>query len=253
MRKSVLQIVGPIAASLALLLVLIALGRAARERLRTEDRYFVALSDVDCPSPPGLERNEFLGEVQYLSHLPDRLPTLDDELRSRLTTALALHPWVEKVDEVVVAPGRVRIRLTFRTPTLVVPQPDGPRVVDGRGVLLPSGASTEGLLILRGKVPDLKGVAGQTWDDPSVTAAAAVAHLLRPHQDVLLLSEIEVGESGLVLRGNGVRVLWGAEPGREGLEEARASEKVQRLLDYCHVHGKLDGAEPSLHDLRTRS
>ena len=153
MRKSVLQIVVPIAVAVALLLVLIALGRAARDRLRSEDRYFVALADIDCPTPPGLERGEFLGEVQYLSHLPDRLPTLDDDLPSRLSAAFALHPWVEKVDEAVVTPGRVRIRLTFRTPTLVVPQSDGPRVVDGRGVLLPAGASTKGLLVLLGKVP----------------------------------------------------------------------------------------------------
>ena len=253
MRKSVLQIVVPAAAAVALLLVLIALGRAARDRLRSEDRYFLALGEVDCPTPPGLERSEFLGEVQYLSHLPDRLPTLDDDLPIRLTAAFALHPWVETVDETVVAPGRVRVRLTFRTPTLVVPQADGPRVVDGRGVLLPSSASATGLLVLRGKVPALTGVAGQRWDDPSVTAAAAVADLLRPHQGVLILNEIEIGEGGWVLRGNGVRVLWGAEPGHEGPEEARASEKVQRLLDYCHVHRKLDAPQPSLHDVRPRT
>jgi hypothetical protein len=252
MRKSVLQIVVPAALAVALLLVLIALGRAARDRLRTEDRYFIALTDIDCPAPPGLERSEFIGEVQYLSHLPDRLPTLDDALSSRLTTAFALHPWVEKVNEAVVTPGRVRVRLTFRTPALVVPQSDGPRVVDGRGVLLPSGASTTGLLVLRGKVPALIAVAGQTWDDPSIKAAAAVADFLRPHQDILNLSEIEVGEGGLILHGNGVRVLWGAEPGREGPDEARASEKVQRLLESSRVHGKLDRSEPLLQDVRPR-
>jgi hypothetical protein len=253
MRKSVLQIVVPAAAAVALLLVLIALGRAARDRLRGEDRYFLALADIDCPSPPGLERGEFLGEVQYLSHLPDRLPTLDDDLPSLLTAAFALHPWVEKVDRAVVTPGRVRVQLTFRTPTLVVPQPDGPRVVDGRGVLLPSGASTTGLLVLRGKVPALTGVAGQTWDDPSVTAAAAVADLLRSHQEGFILTEIESGEGGWVLRGNSVRVLWGAKPGSEGPEEARASEKVQRLLEYCRIHGKLDRPQPSLHDVRPQA
>jgi hypothetical protein len=253
MRKSVLQIVVPAALAVALLLLLIALGRAARERLRTEDRYSIALADIDCPSPPGLERSAFLDEVQYLSHLPNRLPTLDDALSSRLSAAFALHPWVEKVNEAVVAPGRVRVRLTFRTPALVVPLSGDPRVVDGRGVLLPAGASTSGLLVLRGKVPALTGVAGQTWDDPSIKAAAAVADLLRPHQDVFLLSEIEAGEGGLVLRGNGVRVLWGAEPGREGPDEAHAFEKVQRLLEYCHVHGKLDRPQPSLHDVRPRT
>jgi hypothetical protein len=253
MRKSVLQIVVPAALAVALLLALIALGRAARERLRTEDRYFIALADIDCPSPPGLERGKFLDEVRYLSNLPARLPTLDDALSSRLSAAFALHPWVEKVDEATVTPGRVRVRLTFRTPALVVPQSDGPCVVDGRAVLLPAGASATGLLVLHGKVTALAAVAGETWDEPSIKAAAAVADLLRPHQDVLLLSEIEVGEGGLVLRGNGVRVLWGAEPGREGPDEARASEKVQRLLEYCRVHGKLDTPQPSLHDVRPRT
>ena len=116
------------------------------------DRYSLALADIDCPTPPGLERSEFIGEVQYLSHLPAHLHTLDDDLPAGLSAAFALHPWVEKVDEAVVVPGRVRLRLTFRTPTLVVPQPDGPRVVDGHGVLLPSSASATGLLVLRGKV-----------------------------------------------------------------------------------------------------
>ena len=60
MRKSVPQIVVPAAVAVALLLVLIALGRAARDRLRGEDRYLIALADIDCPSPPGLERGEFL-------------------------------------------------------------------------------------------------------------------------------------------------------------------------------------------------
>jgi len=209
-------------------------------RLRSEDRYFVALADVDCPTPPGLERGEFLGEVQYLSHLPDRLPTLDDELPSRLSAAFALHPWVEKVDEAVVTPGRVRIRLTVRAPTLVVPPADGARVC-GRSWRAVTGWGFDQRFAgfaWQGPRPDSG--RGSDWDDPSVTAAAAVAELLRPHQEVLGLNEIEVGEGGWVFRGNGVRVLWGAEPGSEGPDEARASEKVQRLLEYCRVHGKLD-------------
>src|SRR5205085_1645284 len=79
-------------------------GAAARERgPRTEE--------------PGA----FLGEVQYLGGLPERLALLDDDLPGRLAEAFARHPWVEKVERVeVVPPGRVRARLTYRTPVLAV-------------------------------------------------------------------------------------------------------------------------------------
>lgn len=154
----------------------IALGKAARDRLRRDERYTLTFADIECPSPPGMGRDEFLPEVQYLGRLPDRLPALDDQTPARLADAFALHPWVEKVEEVrVVPPDRACVRLAFRTPALAVPQPDGVRVVDAGGILLPPGAPSEGLPVFGGAAAPPAGLAGQPWGDPAVTAAAAAA------------------------------------------------------------------------------
>src|SRR5438309_1362544 len=90
-------------AGLGLLLVgLAAFGPWALEQLRPRDRYRLSLAEVDCPSPPGLAKNEFLEEVQYYGELPEELEVLDRHLPGRLADAFALHPWVERVERVEV-------------------------------------------------------------------------------------------------------------------------------------------------------
>jgi hypothetical protein len=168
------RVLAPVVGAALLIVGLIALGRAARDQLRQHENSTLAVRDIDCPSPPGLQRPEFLAEVQYVGNLPDRLPVLDDDTPARLSAAFARHPWVEKVEEVrVVKPAGASARLVFRTPALIVPQPAGPRVVDGHGILLPAGAPSEGLPVFRGTAPPPAGLAGEPWGDPDVTAAAA--------------------------------------------------------------------------------
>jgi len=168
------QVLVPVVGASLLVFGLIALGKAARDQLRQHERYTLTFDDIDCPAPPGMERGEFLSEVQYLARLPDRLPALDEDSPARLADAFAHHPWVEKVEEVrIIPPDRVRVRLAFRVPVLAVPQPGGPRAVDAHGILLPSSAPTEGLPVFRGSAAPPAGVAGEPWGDPAVTAAAA--------------------------------------------------------------------------------
>jgi hypothetical protein len=174
MRTRTSQILVPVVGAGLLLFGLIALGKAARDRLRQHENYTLRIADIDCPSPPGLSRPEFLAEVEYVGRLPAHLPALDDDAATRLAAAFARHPWVEKVEEVrVLPPSGVRVRLAFRTPALAVPQPAGPRVVDGHGILLPLGAPAEGLPVFPGSAPPPAGVAGEPWGDPAVAAAAA--------------------------------------------------------------------------------
>jgi hypothetical protein len=164
----------PVVVAGLLLAGLIALGNLSRNQLRQDARYNISFIDIDCPSPPGLERVDFLAEVQYLARLPDRLPALDNETPQRLANAFARHPWVEKVEGVrVVPPDRARVQLLFRTPALAVPQPDGVRVVDVNGILLPPGAPSEGLPVLEGAVAPPAGIAGEPWGDAAVARAAA--------------------------------------------------------------------------------
>jgi hypothetical protein len=176
MRTRTSQVIVPIAAAALAVLGLIALGRAARDGLRQHERYTVAFADMDCPNPPGMTRDEFLAEVQYLARLPDRLAALDEQTPLRIASAFAQHPWVQKVEEVrIVQPDGARVRLVFRTPVLAVPQPNGLRVVDSHGILLPASAPTEGLRIYQGNAAPPTGLAGDPWGDPAVTAAAEAA------------------------------------------------------------------------------
>jgi hypothetical protein len=173
MRDRLTQALVPLAAAGLLLLGLVALGKLARHRLRDEARYSLPFEAVECPAPPGSERVPFLGEVQYLARLPDRLRLLDEDLPRRLADAFARHPWVERVEAVEVTPPEgVRVRLRFRTPALAVPQPGGVRVVDRRGVLLPASAPDAGLPVYPGVAPPPRGAAGEPWGDPAVEAAA---------------------------------------------------------------------------------
>jgi hypothetical protein len=152
---------------------LIWVGKLALGELRDHNRYTLDFADIDCPSPPGQSRAEFLDEVQYLASLPARLRLLEEDLPRRLAVCFASHPWVEKVERVEIAPPKhVRVKLSFRTPSLAVPQAEGTRVVDRHGILLPKGAPADGLPIFPGFAAPPAGPVGTRWGDAAVEAAA---------------------------------------------------------------------------------
>ena len=94
----------------------VAVGNAARDSLRPSERYLVPFSEIECPAPPGQNRIEFLGEVQYIDPpFPDRINILDPTLPDRLRAAFAKHWRVARVGKVtLVPPKRVQVELTFR-------------------------------------------------------------------------------------------------------------------------------------------
>ena len=167
---------------LALLLVLgaflaglIVLGQWAQNQVRDQERYTVAFADIDCEPPPGMERGDFLDDVQYRASLPNDLPLLDEDLPARLTAAFSRHPWVEAVEAVEVSPPRrVLVRLSYRVPVLAVPVDGQVRAVDGHGILLPATAPVSGLPVYDGTARR-PGPAGAPWGDPAVEAAARAA------------------------------------------------------------------------------
>ena len=199
-----------LAAGLLLLAAVVLVGWLASQALRGQERYRIAFADIECTPPPHLTRAEFLDEVQYFAGMPDAVCVLDDGLPARLSAAFAKHPWVARVEAVeIVAPKRVRVRLTYRTAALRVPGPGAVwEAVDANGVRLPHAAVEDGLPELRGDVPPPAGQEGRPWGDDGVQAAARTAALLRPHQDQLNLRIIEIGPDGLVLRGDAWRALW---------------------------------------------
>ncbi len=160
-------------AALGLLAGIIGLGRWSLAQVHDDPRYLVPVADIDCPAPEGMERPEFLGEVQYLARLPEKLNVLDEDLPRRLRQAFARHPWVEKVDAVTVTPPRhIGVKLTFRTPVLAVRWDDELRAVDGDGVLLPKRAPTRGLPVYDGTPRPPRGPPGTHWGDSDLERAA---------------------------------------------------------------------------------
>jgi hypothetical protein len=109
------QIVLGLAAAAVVVGGLIAVGNAARDALGPQDRYLLPFVEIECPAPPGQDRAEFLGEVQYIGSFPDRVNVLDPALPDRLRAAFARHRKVERVGRItVVPPRRVQVELTFR-------------------------------------------------------------------------------------------------------------------------------------------
>jgi hypothetical protein len=158
------------------LLGLIALGRTAWQQLQEHPRYTIHFADIDCPPPPHRQRAEFLDEVQYLSNLPDHLQLLEEDLSKRLADAFARHPWVEKVERVVLLPTRqVQVRLRYRRPVLAVPLAGQLRVVDAQGVLLPRDTPATRLPVFSGPVPPPRNRAGLPWGNAAIEAAAQKA------------------------------------------------------------------------------
>jgi hypothetical protein len=237
------------------LLAVITVGKLTRQSIQNWDRYTLAFTEIDCTPPPTQERAEFLGEVQQLAGLPERLSVLDPDLASRLAEALACHPYVEKVEQVVILPSRaVRVQLAYRVPVLEVmlPEPVPKELshpetgtepswwVDGRGVILPRKTAREPLPLLFATTKPA-GSVGQVWGDTVVEGAARTAAYLRPYQDRLHLRVFETSSGILVLCTlAGTRVLWGQAPGGEAAGEVPAAQKLERLLQYCATHGGLD-------------
>jgi hypothetical protein len=254
MRRPIAVAVLAVLAAAGLLAGLIAAGQHLRGKLKDDPRYQFPVADIDCPTPSGLSREAFLGEVRYQAELPDELSLLDDELPMRLSAAFSRHPWVEKTERVEVGPGRsVRIRLTFRTPVLAVSYAEKTQVVravDRSGVLLPHGADIHKLPQLTGRMGAPKNGPGLAWGDSRVEGAAKVAGLLHPHEDKFKISRLEWRSGELFLArgeaGAGPTVIWGKPPdvGNEG--EASAEQKLQRLLDYCREHGGLEHANSKM-------
>jgi hypothetical protein len=263
MRNWIVEVLTPVLCAVLVFFGLLGLGRWARARLAAQTTSTVAFADFDCQPPPGQSREAFLGEVQYLGGLPDRLPALDSDLAGQLAAAFARHPWVAEVRRVEVSrqserPARrwrTRVQLIYRQPVLAVCPTRGVetvnrlRAVDEHGVLLPVSAVQAGLPVLEADVLPPAGPPGTPWGDSRVRSAALTANFLRPHLDRLRLTDcrIELVDGEQLLRTPEVCVVWGRAPGREVAGEAPAELKLQRLLDYHTRHAGLDGLE---HDVR---
>jgi len=191
----------------------------------------VAFADLDCPSPPGLSRRDFLADVQAYANLPDRLDRNDPDLPPRLVEAFAASPWVERVERITPTPDGLRIELALRVGALAVPLDGRHRAIDGRAVLLPERATRQDLPHYAGKVEVPPTRPGAVWPDPRLTAAAAVAAGLALHQDRLRIEKIRDDHRGVLLQTAwGRTIVWGSPPGAELAGEPSPADKLDRLF-----------------------
>jgi hypothetical protein len=177
------KVVLTLAAAAALVAGVVWFGSRAGEHVAADPRYAVRFADIDCPAPPGRNRDAFLSEVRYLGNAPETIQSVDTTLGDRLAELFSRHPWVESVDGVdVTADREVRVRLTFRVPVLLVKVKGGTpaeRMVDAAGVLLPPAPAPAGVAVLANEMPPPPVDAGRVWDDPTVTRAAVLARDLQ--------------------------------------------------------------------------
>jgi hypothetical protein len=110
--KQSLRWTAPVLGVVLLLGGVLLIGRFTRESVRTSDRETIHFAEIECDVPPGMQREDFLAEVQYLSSLPDRVELLEDGLAAKLAAAFGRHPRVKKIESVEVLPERhVRVHL----------------------------------------------------------------------------------------------------------------------------------------------
>jgi cell division septal protein FtsQ len=181
-NRAALRITLKVVAALALVAVFVAglawVGERAGLQLLGNPRYQVKVADIQCDTPPGLDRTTFLTEIRYLSDLPATVSSVDPALSKTLTAAFAKHPWVAGVDGVEVVPeAGIRVNVRFRVPVLAVDVmgESDRRAVDRDGVLLPSTASVVGLPVLLPAVHAPTTLAGEVWSHPDVKRAVELA------------------------------------------------------------------------------
>src|SRR4029077_7518396 len=79
MRRQVVVAIAWLMLIAAVVVGVIVLGRWSLGQLKTDDRFQIALTEIDCETPTGMSRTDFFGEVRYLARLPERMPVADVE------------------------------------------------------------------------------------------------------------------------------------------------------------------------------
>jgi hypothetical protein len=159
------------------------LGDEARRRVGPRERYTVRFADIECDTPPGLDRPKFLAEVRYVGKLPETFNVIAEDATERLTAGFAAHPWVKAVEGIDIDPqARVRVRLRFRVPVLAIRilHSDVPVLVADDFVALPLSPVPPGVTEYGGQWHDPRPSPGEVWKDENVRRAVELAIAYHP-------------------------------------------------------------------------
>jgi hypothetical protein len=244
--------------------------------LRTAPEYQFSMEETRITPPNSWVPKTILQEVLAESKLPGSVSLLDPDLTKTVWEAWSKHPWVKEVHSVEIQPGiGLVVHAEYRAPAAFVEvQTNGQQgfyPVDSEGVLLPprdfSLSSTELLPRIRNIATLPQGREGEPWGDAAVSAAASLANVLAPEQDISRywtklqlkailapnLSSPQKSAEQLTFEletAGGNRVVWGKAPGFDALEPT-TDVKLARLLEYQNRFGSLDGVN-GLHRIDIR-
>jgi hypothetical protein len=234
--------------------------------------YQVRLNEMLVSPPPAWVPTSLLTQIRESADLPESVSLLQPQLCRTLALAWEKSPWIQQVRSVQITRDRkIQIDVAYRVPVAFVQVPGGLYPVDESGILLPpsdfTSADTTRLPLVRGVQTVPAGAAGEPWGDPQVIAAASLAAVLMPEQNLetywrhyqfvaihVVTTPAEADHPELLQleleTARGSRVVWGQPPGSGPLEPSPAV-KLARLQDYVNRFGGLDGPQgPQRIDIR---
>ncbi|MCO6047891.1 hypothetical protein NG895_28640 [Aeoliella sp. ICT_H6.2] len=249
-------------------IVLVAVGVVARKawesmhaNLLASPRYKLSAATLHIsPETPPWIRTDVKAEVLRDSGLTDSLSLLEspEVIQQRLVDTFELHPWIRKVDSVVLArPGEIEMTVAYRQPVAVAEVSAAGQTdllpIDAEAVRLPDGHLTEVEKSYLPRISDIhqRPLEGDTWGDARVLGAARLAARLGPVWEKFSLLDIVPSGHPEVLRSNryyvydirsnyGTVIHWGAAPGFAPPGESPFEEKLARLTNWIDQNGSLD-------------
>ena len=223
------------------------------------EEYQIELAEIRVNVPNQWVPGTLVEEVLTNSELPEKVSALRSGLCRDVAQAFKDNPWVREVKLVRLTPEpAIQAVLDYREPVAFVAFDDGVLPVDRDGVALPVASfSSEDVE----RLPHILNVSstsdanGQPWDTTVVRAAAQIAEILVPDQDIdrywnpfklkgiLAPSADEPGSPNQlkfeILTEGGSHIIWGNPPGSDQLEPT-AEQKLGRMEQYVERFGDFD-------------
>jgi len=229
-----------------------------RSRVLQSDEFRFSSASVHVTETPAWVPKTIVNDVisDFNAGRDSQEMLIDGKLLKELDSAFRAYHWVESVERVRASfPATVTIDLTYRTPICMVllPNESGAYAIDRHGVYLSSDYFVRNPEIDVNSYIKVSGVSstpggniGETWGDPVVEQAAALAAHLSPDSGFLQIASIRVETTGTnryntrhlyylsTLRGT--EIIWGEMP------LAQDDMRKERLLQLLRQYGSLDKA-----------
>lgn len=213
-----------------------ALEKYAADRLDRDDTPVAPVELAHAPAWMGAKLREQLQGVagQKVSN--------DPMARKELAQAyveFSNNPWVDSVKSVRrLANGGVVIEATYREPVAMIEQPEGLRIVDAKGVMLPGvypkvQQASLGLPVVRGVSGAQPEADGDIWNSPDLMAGLTMIKTLRsePYFNQVVAYDVgrrdPVGRVRVSLVTPDGQIDWGLPVGQEQAIEPSKEHKLK--------------------------